>query len=140
MTDKLHKVVLVLDPNFGQRLTDLASHSHVWIVDTPANRLIAEKYWQDNPEHKLETGITTFKVNDNETVEEMSLRILDSIDLHHGQYSSDPPYSRLEIIGLSVTQEIKCTLEELGFEVIEQTAGGILSARRTDVVLPSDGV
>jgi hypothetical protein len=132
MTDKFNKVALILDPNFGQRLTALASRSHVWIVDTPANRLIAEEYWQDNPEHKLETGITTFEVYDDETVAETCLRILDTIDLHHGGHSSDSPYSTLEIISLPATQDIKCALEELGFEVIEQTAYRIVSGRKRD--------
>jgi hypothetical protein len=133
MNDKSNKVALVLDPKFDQRLADLAGHSHVWIVDTPANRLIAEKFWQDNPEHKLKTGITTFKVNDNEPVVETCLRILDMINLHHGENSSNPPYSALEIIGLPASQQIKAALEELGFEEIERTADEIQLKRKRDV-------
>jgi hypothetical protein len=134
MTDKLNKVALVLDPNFGQRLEPLAIHSHVWIIDTPANRIIAEKYWQDNPEHKLGMGITTFQVNDNETMEEACLRILDAIDLHHGEYSSDPPYSALEVIGLPISEQIKSALEGIGFEAFEHTAEGFRTTRRKDAL------
>ena len=140
MTDQLNKVTLVLDPNFGQRLELLAIHSQVWTIDTPANRIIAEKYWQDNPEHTLEMGITTFQVNDNETMEEACLRILDAIDLHHGEYSSNPPYSDLEVIGLPISEQIKCALEGIGFEAIEHTAEGFRATRREDSLWPGGGV
>jgi hypothetical protein len=131
MTKKSNKVTMVLDPNFGQKLEAFAIHSHVWAIDTPANLTIAEKYWQNNPEHKPETGITTFHVHENETAAEACLRILDVIDLHHGEYSSTPPYSALEIIGLSVlSEQIKSALEGLGFEAFERTAEGFQSTRK----------
>ena len=40
---------------------------------------------------------------------------LGTIDLHHGSYSSDPPYSRLEVIGVPVSEKIKLAMAEYGF-------------------------
>lgn len=129
MSDKINKVVLVLDPNFGDKLESLASQSHVWIIDTPHNQAIATKHWQTHPQDKIETGITTFKFSSNKALEEVCLGILDTIDLHHGKYSSNPPYSILEIVGLPISEEIQAALEELGFKVFEPTPDGFRASR-----------
>ncbi len=129
MPDKVNKVALVFDPNLGDKLEPLASHSHVWIIDTPHNQAIAKKYWQTHPLHKRETGVTTFKFSDSQTTEELCLSMLDTVDLHHGEYSSNPPNSILEIVGLPRSKEIQAALEELGFKVFEPTPDGFRASR-----------
>jgi hypothetical protein len=129
MSDKVNKVALVLDPNFGEKLELLAYQSHVWIIDTPHNQAIAIKYWHTHPHDKTETGITTFKFSTDKTLEELCLGMLDTIDLHHGEYSSNPPYSNLEIVGLPKSEALQSALEELGFKVFEPTAAGFRALR-----------
>jgi hypothetical protein len=129
MSDRESKVTLVLDPDYGDKLPSLAAVGHVWIIDTPANRAAASAYWAQHPNHQIESGITTFKSSGNESRLENCLNILETIDLHHKQYSSSPPYSVLEIIGLSLTNEVKSSIEDLGFGTFETTVEGFRATR-----------
>jgi hypothetical protein len=118
----MNKVTLVLEPEYGEKLARLAAASHVWVVDTPANRGAASEYWAQNPNHKAESGITTFKVSEDVSRLETFLGILATVDLHHGAYSSNPPYSELEVIGVPLTGEAKSAVRGLGFGRFEPTA------------------
>lgn len=125
----MNEVTLVLDPDYNDKLSSLAAVSHVWVIDTPANRAAASAYWAQNPKHKVETGITTFKSSENESRLESCLKMLDTIDLHHEEYASNPPYSILEVIGLPLTDEVKSAVEDLGFGTFETTVEGFRAKR-----------
>ncbi len=129
MSEQMNKVTLVLDPNYGDKLASLAAVGHVWIIDTLVNRAAASEYWARNPKHQVETGITTFKSSENESGLESCLNILETIDLHHGKYSSNPPYSVLEIVGLLLTDDVKSAIEVLGFRAFETTVEGFRATR-----------
>jgi hypothetical protein len=125
----MNKVALVLEPDYGGKLASLAAISHVWVVDTPANRAAASAYRALNPKHKLEAGVTTFKASENASRLETCLGILVTVDLHHGEYSSTPPYSELEVIGVPLTNEVKSAIRDLGFGGFEATAEGFRARR-----------
>src|SRR6185312_2885327 len=93
MSERMNKVTLVLVPDFGDRLASFAAISHVWVIDTPANHTAASEYWAQNPKSGVERGITTFKYSEGESRWESCLNMLATIDLHHDEYSSNPPYS-----------------------------------------------
>ena len=128
MSERINKVTLVLEPNYGDGLASLAAISHVWVIDTPANRTAASEYWAQNPKAEVETGITTFKSMD-ESRWESCLKMLDTIDLHHGKYSSNPPYSVFDIIGCPLTKAVKSALEDLGFTRFEEMVEGFRASR-----------
>ena len=129
MSERINKVALVLDPNYGDKLTSLAGRSHVWVIDTPVNRAAASEYWAQNPTDEPEWGITTFNFSANESRFESCLNILETVDLHHGPYSCDPPYSVLDVIGVPFTDEAKAAIEDLGFETFETTVEGFRATR-----------
>jgi hypothetical protein len=129
MSERVKRVTLVLDPDYGDKLSLLAEVSHVWVIDTPANRTAASIYWSQNPKSDTEQGITTFKSFENEAGAESCLKMLDTIDLHHGKYSSHPPYSVFEVIGSPLTKPIKSALEGLGFTTFEAMAEGFRARR-----------
>ena len=58
-----YAVAVVLDLEFGDRLSELAARLPVWIVDTPANRRAAQKHWGEHPGLSDTEGVTTFKVD-----------------------------------------------------------------------------
>ena len=126
MLEKIFKVTLVYDRNFGERLPSIASVSHVWIVDTPANRIFAEDYWRRRSDDDLTGTITTFKVPEGTTD---CPDILDTIDLHHGVLSSNPPYAVFEVIGLPLSPQLKSRIRKLGFTLFEPTADGFFARR-----------
>lgn len=62
--------------------------------------------------------------------EERFLAELDTIDLHHGAYSTHTPYTELEVLGCMLNNQIRAALAELGFDNVEDKAHGFV-ARRT---------
>ena len=131
-----HKVIIVVDPSYGGQLVDLSKRVHVWAIDTPENRAVTEKIWKEMEQsqggHSLESGITLFQ-GENTSPEESCLGILGAVNEHHGVYSHDPPWNRLEVIGAGLTDEIRTVLEKIcgairsrlfdgGFEVFRETS------------------
>src|SRR5450631_2624570 len=94
-----YSVSVVLDRSFGSRLSDLLATGPVWIVDSPVNRAVAENLWAQSPSRSHLEGATTFKAAEADSPEEMLIGNLGTIDLHHGFYSADPPYTVLEMQG-----------------------------------------
>lgn len=129
MFERVNKVILVLVPDYGDRLASLAATSHVWVIDTPVNRRAASEYWLQHPKSDVERGITTFKSRKDESPWESCLKMLDTIDLHHGSYSSNPPYSVLEVIGTPLTKTVKSAVAALGFTRFEKMVEGFRASR-----------
>ena len=124
------KVYVVVDPAFGEKLALLPPGSPIWIVDTPANKAVAKRLWSERPERSHLDGITTFRVS-SDSPEENLLGELATIDLHHGSYSSDPPYNTLEVIGAAVSEKIKLAMGEYGFEEFRSSSDGFEAIRQT---------
>jgi len=59
MPDPSYRVSIVVDPNFGSRLHELAARMHVWAVDTPPNRAAAERIWAKMAAPTIERGMTS---------------------------------------------------------------------------------
>ncbi len=129
MAERVNKVTLVLEPEYGGKLAALASISHVWVVDTPANRAAASEYWAQRLRQKGKSGITTFKFSEGASRLETCLGILATVDLHHGTYSSNPLYSELEVIGVPLSAKVKSAIRDLGFGRFERTAEGFHATR-----------
>jgi hypothetical protein len=122
-------VALVLDPNYGTKLNDLVRRMPVWVADTPENRSVTEELWKQYREAGSATELSIFKVNEDMSLEESCLSILNTIDLHHGEYSSDPPYDMLEVIGIAATPNIRNALSALGFATVIDSPAGFQASR-----------
>ena len=126
------EVGLVLDPYFGLRLETIAQRMPVWVVDTPTNRPYAEKLWAQRKAGHSAADVTTFCVCESNPADDWCLGILDTIDLHHGEYSADPPYQALEVIGANITDEIRSKLASLGFvNIVANPPRGFRASRRS---------
>ena len=132
-----YRVFVVLDRDYGERLLELARSGPVWIVDTPQNRAVAQNLWAANPNRNQLEGVTTFKAGDDCSNEETLIDELDTIDLHHGSYSADPPYTVLEVIGTPISERLKAELSHYGFNKFQPTGKGFRTLRTPpdDVVL-----
>jgi hypothetical protein len=136
-----YRVYVVLDREYGDRLSKLAADGPVWIVDTPTNRAVAQKIWTADPNRSHLDGVTTFKTADASSPETALIEQLDTIDLHHGTYSANPPYTVLEIIGATISERIQTELSQFGFDQFQGTAEGFCAVRQlpeTDILIPSD--
>jgi hypothetical protein len=125
-----YKVYVVVDRDFGERLNTLETGVPVWMVDTPTNKTAAQRRWQELPEPNHLTGVTTFSDIDSASSIELLLAEIDTIDLHHGTYSADPPYTILEVIGSRLTGEIKEALAVYGFDEFKESETGFCATRQ----------
>jgi hypothetical protein len=124
-----YRVFVVLDRDYGQRLSELAKDGPVWIVDTPANRTVAQKIWVAAPNRSHLQGITTFKFPEGSSSEDILINELDTIDLHHGTYSANPPYTVIEVMGVGISDKVKESLGEFGFDQFETMPDGFRATR-----------
>jgi hypothetical protein len=129
-----YRVFVVLDRNYGERVSDLVQAGAVWVVDTPLNRSAAQKVWADEPNRDHLDGVTTFKFGEDSSPEDILINELDTIDEHHGIYSANPPYTVLEAIGTSISERPRSKLSQFGFNQFETTSKGFRAVRP----LPSD--
>lgn len=125
-----YRVFVVLDREYGERLSELAANGPVWIVDSPTNRAAAQRLWTADPNRSHLEGVTTFKTADASSPETTLIEQLDTIDLHHGTYSANPPYTVLEIIGTTISERTKAELSRFGFNQFRATAEGFCAVRR----------
>jgi hypothetical protein len=124
MNPALYRVMVVVDRAFGEQLESITRGIPVWIIDSPTNRAFVEKAWREYPEPSHLKGITIFNSPEDASAERSLLGQLDTIDLHHGAYSADPPYSELEVIGVVLTEAIQTALEQTGFKELHPTDSG----------------
>ena len=129
-----YKVSVVVDREFGERLAALEPGVPVWILDTPVNRGVAQRLWKESTEPNHLTGVTTFKTCDSLSPEEILLSELDTIDLHHGSYSAETPYTILEVLGVPLSDKIRAALSEYGFNEFRPNATGFSAIRPVPTV------
>src|SRR5438093_1466185 len=111
-----HGVAIVVDQAFGERLIALASRLHVWIIDTPANKAAALAHSRESSgAPSLESGATTFTCATAIPPDESVASMLETVDVHHGEYSHSPPWSFLEVFGASPTPRLSTAPAEYGF-------------------------
>jgi hypothetical protein len=130
------RVFVVVDRHYGQRLTELARSGPVWIMDTPANRTVAQQIWTADPNRSHLEGVTTFKSPEGSSSEDILINELDTIDLHHGTYSTNPPYTVLDVIGTAITARLRAELAQFDFDEFQETAQGFRAVRP----IPTDDV
>ncbi len=126
--ESAYRVAVVVDPDFGERLKELAERMHVWVVDTPANRAVVQRIRSTMLGPSIERGVTVFRANPDQSPDEWAAHVLDMVELHHGEYSHDPAVSIIEIHGAPPTHEIRAALSELGFTIVEESGGVVLAS------------
>jgi hypothetical protein len=128
-----YRVAIVVDPAFGDRLTSLANRMHVWVADTPLNRDAAERIWAATTTPGIERGVTTFSVSPSESLDAWAAEILAAVELHHGEYSHNPPVTTLELHGTALSPRLQETLRAMGFTDLDAD-GSFIVASRSHVV------
>jgi hypothetical protein len=117
------RVALVLDPDYGERLRELATQMAVRIIDSPTNKAVARELWERNP--NAEHMITTFK-EPSVRAETCSEGLMENIELHHGHHSQTPALRELEVVGLKLTPTVQKVLTDFGFAFKERTIAAFL--------------
>jgi hypothetical protein len=136
MNSAQYRVIVVVDRGFGEKLETIPAGVPVWIVDSSVNRAAAEKMWAAAPQVSHLEGITIFTSPEGASPERSLIGQIDTIDLHHGIYSADPPYSVLDVIGVAITEGIKSALEQNGFTEIHPLEAGFRASHSFGPELP----
>ena len=118
-----NRVGIVLHENYGDKLLALLSRMSVWVVDTPVNRAAATKIWASRPDQSL----TTFKVATGASAADRCLGELETIDMHHGEYSE------LEVFGVALTEDVRRGFTEAGFCRFAVTEDGFVAYREQEI-------
>jgi len=125
MGPESHTVVVVLDPQCGERLADLAQRDPVWVVDSPTNRPVVERLWS-SPGDTI--SLTVFDRVEGEAPSATLMRMLDTIDQHH------PHCAGYRIHGASATDEVCGELARLGYRHQARTPHGFDASEATPVL------
>ena len=119
-------VGLVVNPDFGDRIREMAARVPVWVLDTPMNRKAVLALRASGVAGSA--SVTTFQ-SAAENPEDACIQILPAIDLHHGKQSQDPPYLAVEVIGARPTEALRQALQGLALTIIAPHEDGFMASR-----------
>lgn len=128
-----HKVGLVVDQGFGDRVAELARAFHVWVVDSRENTPVIQRVWKSGlveaAVDPLAVGVTSFAALEGESPEAMCARIAGAVDEHHGEFAHDPPWTEIEVFGVKLTAALQDVFEELEATACTPTREGFVCRR-----------
>jgi hypothetical protein len=131
--DLAGSVLVVMDPNYGERLRQIWQPGRpAWIAMSPINEPTVRSLWTSHPDTDYLTGITAFDFDPDALPENSFLNYLGTIDLHHGPCSSETPYTALEVIGARLASDVREALRELGFNEFVEHPDGFRARRSTE--------
>ncbi|MCP3931189.1 MAG: hypothetical protein GY705_19060 [Bacteroidetes bacterium] len=133
MTNFVHKVALVVDPNFGEKLLPIANTMHVWAVGSAINMDAIQIWYERDLEQDLSfyRGASSFDYDEGAKPEKIASDIIETIDDHHGPNWTEengeiPEWSCIFVYGCSLKDPILSTLMEYGIDDFEETAFGFI--------------
>ena len=115
------RIALVLDRNYGSRLSKLALTSEVWVVESEANQIAAGELWH-SAEQWPQISVTIFRVPEVLGEDEWKL-VLDQVQLRRPN-SKLPVSETIDVIGSEATHEARRALAGFGFSTISLTTEG----------------
>lgn len=91
-------IAIVLDPSFGERISEVAAHGPVWLTSSPINRAAVEHHWKTAPD----TGhaVTYWSEPRTGATEQEWLGILDDLELHHSEPWAGPGIAGIQVFGV----------------------------------------
>jgi hypothetical protein len=117
-------VVVVVDPAFGERLWKIAARRDLWTVDSDVNRAVVKELRETRESARGWSSLSIWSPGLKDWTAQ-----LDTLELHHGEYSSDPPLDALSVYGATLTPEVAAALREHGYGDLGPTALGFVAFR-----------
>ena len=117
MTD----LIVVVDPNYGDRIETAAQTAPVWAVASLVNKAACERIWAADRtvDHRERGAVTCYDVTDQEDRLGNLLTVLPTLEEHHGEIHDDhfsfPSGFVLGVLGLTPTETVTSALKEVGF-------------------------
>lgn len=123
-------LIVIVDPNFGDRLESLSQLAPIWIVASPDNKDACHRLWvsQAHSDHREKGAATHYTVTDLEDRVGNLLDIIPQLETHHGEVTGNeltfPDGFLLEVVGLPLTDSVADGLREVGFSSFVKTVEG----------------
>jgi hypothetical protein len=117
----LTDLIVVVDPNYGDRIQAAAQKAPVWVVASLVNKAACEPIWaaRRTVDHRERGAVTCYHVADQEDRLSHLLTVLPTLEEHHGEIHNDhfsfPGGFVLRVLGLAPTEIVTSALKELGF-------------------------
>jgi hypothetical protein len=127
MNEEPVTIAVVLDPNFGERLSELAAQGPVWITSSPINRAAVEHHWKTAPSGGH--AVTYWSEPRSGETEEEWLGILDNLELHHSEPWAGPGIAGILVIGVPLTQAAESALHEFEYTVTSSEPNSFRAVR-----------
>lgn len=114
-------LIIVVDPDYGERLETAPLDAPVWVVATQTNRNACESLWKRYPhsDHREKGAVTCYETTNPEDRLGSLLGILPDLETHHGEMTGAelelPKGFIIKVIGLAITDHVTDALEESGF-------------------------
>jgi hypothetical protein len=134
-------LIVVVDPNYGDRVEGTAQAAPVWIVATPTNKTACEHLWKEraHPDHRETGAVTCYSVTNPEDRLGGLLNVIPTLETHHGEVKDDqfsfPDGFVLEVIGLALADYVTDALREFSFSSFVETPEGF-RARKVENFAP----
>jgi hypothetical protein len=124
-------VSVVLDVTFGSRLFSEPLSSNVWIVSSEHNIPYIEAAWDRSKDEDglFHLHVTSFKPETAVTNEIYLSNILDTIVLHH------PEWSEMAVYGATLTPDVKSSFIAIGTKAFSATKEGFLATRKRSAIV-----
>jgi hypothetical protein len=123
-------LIVIVDPDYGDRLLEAAQIAPVWIVASSANKSVCKRCWANYPhsDHRQKVAVTSYDaVNAKDRLESL-LDIMPQLETHHGHIIEDqfsfPPGFVLEVIGLTLDNNAAAGLKDFGFCSFAESSNG----------------
>jgi hypothetical protein len=124
-------LIVVVDPNYGDRIDTAAQIAPVWAVASLVNKTACERIWaaaHGAVDHRETGAVTCYDVTDQQDCLGNLLNILPTLEEHHGEVRDDhislPKGFVLRVLGLTSTETVTSALRELGFSAFVGLAEG----------------
>ena len=131
MTD----LIVVVDPNYGDRIETAAQTAPVWAVASLINKAASERIWAAHRtvDHRERSAVTCYDVTDQEDRLGNLLTVLPTWEEHHGEIHDDhfsfPRGFVLGVLGLTPTATVTSALKQLGFSGFVGVAEGFNASK-----------
>jgi hypothetical protein len=128
-------LIVVVDPNYGDRLETAVETAPVWIVASPNNRSACQRIWAADPaaNHREFNSVTIYDVADPNDRLDNLLSVFPTLEEHHGEIHAEqfsfPNGFVIEVRGLAPAEALNAALRDLGFSAITETAEGLAASK-----------
>lgn len=130
---KQDTIALIVDPDSGERIRDIAAHArHTWVVTSDANDPVIRRIWNTRraePDRAAEGGVTLFQRHGDDR-ESWCAGILDAVDDHHGDAMHRDGYAILAVYGTPLSGHLRHALSAFGFSEFVSTTEGFRAIKR----------